>query len=98
MRCFISQLMNGRTDEEILAERDAGIQYLKKKYGNDVVVLASFLDQDLGSPLKYLAESIKILADADICLFMPDWSYGRGCRLEHDCCIEYGIEVIYYGE
>jgi hypothetical protein len=26
---------------------------------------------------------------------MKGWELARGCKIEHTCCVEYGIEVLY---
>ena len=42
MKIFISQPMRGKTDAEILAERERAIKAAKAKWGDDVEVLESF--------------------------------------------------------
>lgn len=42
MKIFISQPMRGKTDAEILAERERAIKDAKAKWGDDVEVLESF--------------------------------------------------------
>lgn len=56
-KLFISQPMNGKTDEEILRERNEAINIV----GEDVEVLETFFD-DFGTdkkPLHYLAKSLE---------------------------------------
>ena len=57
-KVFISQPMNGLTDEEILANREEAIENIKKRIGDDIQILDSFFQDykpDNGSiPLKYL--------------------------------------------
>ena len=102
-KIFISQPMNGRTDEQVLQERKALIHWAKKKLGEDVEPLETFFD-DFGpaaKPLDYLARSIEFLAKADAAIFGPGWQDARGCRIEHQRAAEYGItimEVSSYGE
>lgn len=45
-------------------------------------------------PLDYLARSIEFLAKADVAIFAPGWQAARGCRIEHQCALEYGILVM----
>ena len=102
-KLFISQPMNGRADEQVLQERKALIHWAKKKLGEDVEPLETFFD-DFGpaaKPLDYLAHSIEFLAKADVAIFGPGWNAARGCRIEHQCAVDYGIpimEVSTYGE
>ena len=98
VKVFISQPMNGKTEEEILTERVKAIECCKKNFGDDIEVLDSYFAEynpEAGYvPLKYLAKSLEILADADVAYFTGDWQEARGCRIENQCAIEYGIEVI----
>ena len=60
---FISQPMNGLSDEQVLQERDATISKAKALLGEDVTPLETFFD-DFGpaaKPLDYLARSIEFL-------------------------------------
>jgi len=45
-------------------------------------------------PVKYLSRSIDKLADADIAYFGGDWKEARGCKIEHEIAIAYGIQTI----
>ena len=46
--------------------------------------------------LKYLAKSIELLADADLLLCIGDWKNARGCKIEHECAKQYGIQIQYW--
>ena len=98
-KIFISQNMNGLTDEEILANREYAITEIKKRVGDDVQILESFFSdynpKNGSIPLKYLSKAIEILADADVVYFCPNWETARGCKIEHQCAVEYGIDRIY---
>ena len=97
MRLFISQPMRGKTDEQILDERNYAINRAKKILGDDIEVIDSFfkgVPTDT-SPLWYLGESIKLLATADVVYFCDGWDTARGCRIEQTCAVEYGINTMY---
>ena len=98
-KVFISQHMNGLTDEDILANREYAITEIKKRVGDDVQILESFFSdynpKNGSIPLKYLSKAIEILADADVVYFCPNWETARGCKIEHQCAVEYGIDRIY---
>ena len=103
VKVFISQPMNGRSKEEILNERNLAISSLKSDcevLGQDIKVLDSYFEDynpQTGSiPLKYLAKSIELLADADILLCIGKWESARGCKIEHECAKQYGIKIVYY--
>ena len=97
MKVFISQPMKGRTDKEILDERDAVIEYLKQKY-SDVSIIDSFLDIEPPEvktiAVFYLGKSIQLLSDADLCVVVGDVSDNNGCQIEMEVCKRYGIELI----
>lgn len=95
MKAFISQPMRGRTDEEILAERDDIECRLREEFG-EVEILETFYDDFApeAKPLEYLARSISDLAKADVAYFAKGWQNARGCKIENMCAIEYGIHTI----
>ncbi len=95
-KLFISQSMRGKTDEEILKEREIAIEKARDVLGEDVEVLETFFDDFSADakPLEYLARSIKFLAKADVAYFADGWENARGCKIEHECAVEYGIDII----
>ena len=95
-KLFISQPMKGKTDEEILQEREKAIKSAKSYLGEDVEVIDSFF-QDAphdAKPLWFLGKSLELLSSADVAYFADDWENARGCKIEHQCAIEYGIAVL----
>lgn len=94
-KLFISQPMRGKSDDEILAERSNAIQAAKDALGEDVELIDSFFGtSDMSHALEYLGESLKLLAKADIAYFARGWNEARGCKIEHQCALEYGIHTI----
>lgn len=95
-KLFISQPMKGKTDEEILKEREKAIESAKRHLGEDVEVIDSFFQSapvDV-RPLWFLGKSLELLSTADVVYFAKDWEKYRGCKIENLCAIEYGIDVI----
>ena len=95
-KLFISQPMKDKTNEEILAVREKAIASAKDMLGEDVEVIDSFF-QDAphdARPLWFLGKSLELLSTADVAYFAKDWEQYRGCRIEHECAIEYGIDFI----
>lgn len=86
--------MRDRTDEEILAERNAAIEAAKKKLGDDVEPIDSFFRTAPSEkkPLWFLAKSIELLAEADVVYFCSGWESARGCRIAclRTCKCNYG--------
>lgn len=97
MKLFISQPMNGRTDDEILMERRRIERDAENDFGTYVDVIDSFFQGAPvdAKPLWYLGESLKKLADADVAVFAHGWQKSRGCKIEHEAAVAYGIEVLY---
>lgn len=92
MKLFISQPMKGKTDEEILAERENAISKFK-----NVEVIDSFFKgaPHDATPLWYLVESLKLLGKADVVYFCKDWEKYNGCTIEHECAMRYGKRIVY---
>mgnify|MGYP002518559092 FL=1 len=95
-KLFISQPMRGKTDEEILAERESAIKAAEELLEEPVEVIDSFFQSaPVGAkPLWFLGKSLELLSSADIAYFAKDWQKARGCRIEHECAVEYGIARI----
>lgn len=95
-KLFISQPMRDKTDEEILAERKKAIESAERNLGEPVEVIDSFFQNAPADarPLWFLGKSLELLSTADIAYFAKGWEDARGCRIENQCAIEYGIEVI----
>lgn len=96
MIVFISQPMQGKTQEEIKKTYEKCFERCKKRYGEDVVMVNSYIEDapKNASPLWYLGESIKRLSEADAAYFFKGWENARGCRIENECALEYGLEVV----
>ena len=95
-KLFISQPMRGKSDEDILAERQKAIKSAEEKIGEPVEVIDSFFQEAPvdAKPLWFLGKSLELLAGADIAYFAKGWQDARGCKIENTCAIEYGIPVI----
>ena len=99
-KLFISQPMKGKTDKEILAERSKAIEEARKAVNDDITIIDSFFQGAPADakPLWFLGKSFELLSTADIAYFAKDWDKFRGCKMEHDAAIQYGIKVIEYAE
>ena len=101
MKVFISQPMRGKTDEEILAEREKAIRAVKEfcSYESDEeceIIDSFFQEAPVGvKPLWYMGESIKLLAEADLAYFVKGYEKARGCVIEVMCARLYGIPTFF---
>lgn len=96
MKIFISQPMRGKTDAEILEERERAIKVAKAKWG-DVEALESFFRgaPTEAKPLWFLGESLKVMADADAVIVCKGWSDARGCKVEIATADAYKLPVFF---
>jgi hypothetical protein len=87
--------MKGKTEAQILEDRSELVKQIEAR--GDIVVNTVFKDFKLEGniPLKYLARSITAIADVDKVVFMHGWDKARGCKIEHEVCKQYGIEIEY---
>ena len=96
-KLFISQPMNGKTDEEIKAERDEIVKRVTERFG-DVEVIDSFIEENApenaNSGLWYLGKSLELLSIADCAYFAEGWKNYRGCKIERECAVQYGIDIV----
>ena len=101
MKVFISQPMTGLTNEEIIKVRNKVITYLTDSYifgviNEEIEIIDSFIQNSNEKPLYLLGKALEKLSTADVCVFVDGWKDSRGCRVEHECCVQYGIAKIYF--
>ena len=87
--------MNDKTDEEIKVERAKIVDACIKEYG-EIEVIDSFFESAPHDvrPLWFLAKSLELLSTADIVFFADGWKDYRGCKIEHECAVQYGIKIV----
>lgn len=97
MRVFISQPMNGKTYSEIKNERKKAIEAVRKEYPDEEIEFIDNLfeeDYEISNPMWCLGNSITLLSDADLAYFADGWQDARGCRIEFECAMAYGIKFM----
>lgn len=94
-KVFISQPMNGKTNEQIYKERKELTKKLEQR-GYDIIdsVIADSPDEACRAPVYYLSESIRLLSKADVVFFMDDWEKARGCKIEFLVAQEYNLPIL----
>ena len=92
--------MSGLSDEEVKERRYEVIDRLQKLYpGSEFIdsFIESSSEYDIEEngcvPLKYLAISLKHMADADLVYFVNGWQKARGCIIEHICAELYSLKI-----
>lgn len=94
MNVFISQPMNGLTNNEIKQKRQKIIENIARSTHNTFNVIDSFMENAPHDAVWLLGESIKFLSKADIAYFATGWDKARGCLIEHAICSLYHIPII----
>ncbi len=96
IKVFISQPMTGKDDAEIEAERDGIMSLMQQVLGDVVEEIPSWFKGDVGhmKPLRMLGMALELMSDADVVVFADGWEEARGCRIEHECAVQYGYKVI----
>lgn len=103
-KAMLSQPMAGKTNEEIIATRERAIKSLNK-LGYEIVNTL-FTDEWYSQekmkergvvqiPLCFLAKSLENMSLCHAAYFCKGWEKARGCRIEHDTAVAYGLKVIY---
>lgn len=95
MKIMISQPMFGKTEQEIIEERQELIKQLENE-GHEVMdtIIKETAPNHTNAGLWYLAKSIEMMSEADAVVFMPGWENARGCKLERACAEAYNIKII----
>ena len=103
-KAMLSQPMAGKTNEEIVATREKAISVLKEK-GYEIVNTL-FTDEWYSKeamtergvvqiPLCFLAKSLENMSRCHAAYFCKGWENARGCRIEQEAAVAYGLEILY---
>ena len=103
-KAMLSQPMAGKTNEEIVATREKAINTLEEK-GYEIVNTL-FTDEWYSKekiaergvvqiPLCFLAKSLENMSRCHAAYFCKGWENARGCRIEHEAAVAYGLEILY---
>ncbi len=103
-KAMLSQPMAGKTDDEIREAREKAITALEKE--GCEIVNTLFTDEWYSKesmeergvvqiPLCFLAKSLENMSKCHVAYFCKGWENARGCRIEHDAAVAYGLEIIY---
>ena len=103
-KAMLSQPMAGKTNEEIVATREKAINALEEK-GYEIVNTL-FTDEWYSKeamtgrgvvqiPLCFLAKSLESMSLCHAAYFCKGWENARGCRIEHEAAVAYGLEILY---
>ena len=103
-KIMISQPMNGLTEEQITNAQNKFLEYAKKE--NFEVVNTYFKDEWYSNesmssrgvvqiPMCFLAKSLEYMSECSTVYFAKGWDNARGCKIEHEVALQYGLDIIY---
>jgi len=96
MKVMISQPMNGKTEEQIKNVRNEIIAKFNKMHIEVIDTL--FTDEapaDCNIAVYYLGKSISAMKDIDALYMCEGWREARGCQIEYEVAMKYGIKILY---
>ena len=99
-KLFISQPMQGKSIEEIFAEREEAAKKATSLVKRDMEVIDSYIQDapEGAKPLWFLGKSLELMSDADVVYFAEGWQKARGCQLEYECARAYADDDFVYYE
>ena len=103
-KAMLSQPIKGIPEDEIIKTREKAIRTLEKE-GYEVVN-TFFTDEwysdrsmkergVVNIPLCFLAKSLENMSLCHAAYFCSGWQYARGCKIEHEAALEYGLTILY---
>ena len=95
-KLFISQPMLNKTDEEIKAVKDSIVADVSKLVGDEVEIINTSLEKvpHDARPLWFLGKLLELLSTADCVYFGEGWKDYYGCKIEYECAVQYGINIV----
>lgn len=90
-KIFISQPVQGLSEEEIKRERKEIVRAIAEEYGKDTKILGNYY---LIDDLNLLVSELKDLANATAAFFARGWQESKRCKIEHDIAEAYGLEIV----
>ena len=99
VKVFVSQPMRGKTNEEIMKERERVKDVVKRLYivPNTIVtvkveILDSFI-KDSNSSLETFIRGLNKMYEADLVYFVKGFKDYRGCKLEFEIATQYNARM-----
>ena len=103
-KAMLSQPMAGKTEQEIIETRERAVKALQE--AGYEIVNTLFTDEWYSKssmekrgvvqiPLCFLAKSLENMSLCHAAYFCKGWENARGCRIEHEAAMAYGLKIIY---
>lgn len=103
-KVMISQPMKGKTEEEIKEQKEKATKFLEEQgyeiidtYFSDEWEKEESLEEKgvIQKPLYFLSKSIEKMSLCDAVYFCKGWANTRGCTIEYEAAVNYGLKVIF---
>lgn len=100
MKIFISMPMNDIRSDTVEKRMNKIKNELYIRYGYGIEFVDSFLTQDppkkfIEPRLWYLGNSLIKMAECDYICFSFGWENAKGCQIEYETAIRYGLNCIF---
>lgn len=95
-KLFISQPFSGRAEEEVFEERAKIQRKVEEIQKEDFVVIDQYHQTapEGAGRFYYLSQDILMMDEVDLIAFSPNWRSAKGCRVEHELALAYGLNMI----
>ena len=103
-KIMISQPMAGKTEQEIAETRERAMKFAEEngyEFVNTLFTNEWYSKEAMERrgvmqiPLCFLAKSLENMSLCHTAYFCKGWENTRGCRIEHEAAVAYGLEIIY---
>lgn len=101
-RAMVSQPMAGLSEEVIRKNREGAVKLLEEQ-GYEVLDTVFEYDKSLlhnvvQMPVFSLSKAIETMSRCHVIYFLADLEHARGCRIEHEIAVRYGLKIMYETE
>lgn len=93
-KVFISIPMSNKSEEEIKEELDKRKSVLEQLSFEVADTYIKNNPNVENIALWCLGESLEIMSNCDIAYFCKGWNKARGCLIEYEAAVQYGLQVI----
>ena len=101
IKVFVSCPMSGRESSDIINTRNEILERLKEKLNTkDITLIDSYFptfdlpNSSIDKDIYCLGRSIIKMSEANFIVFSDDWEQARGCRIEHEIALNYGLHIL----
>jgi hypothetical protein len=100
-KAMLSQPMAGKSEEEIRSRAIAALEARGYEIVNTLFTDEWYSRENMEArgvvqiPLCFLAKSLENMSLCHAAYFCKGWEQARGCRIEHEAAVAYGLTILY---